>query len=163
MTDQTETTDALVEAPAPQTTPEELATERASELASELEKQLGLDAAADEKQSPYMRDRPFLVVEIIGAPKSGTNTCKAGWAKTPQNWDMRERISLVDRVNHSTMAKATIIIDVLNKKAVKNPYAAEMNDEKVAQHFLFKYYEKVGEGIRNWQILRSREKRASAS
>ena len=97
----------------------------------------------------YLRNRPFLVIGIISRPSQGVNTSKPGWAGVTGSTTVYEQPSLVDRVNDSHLKNASVIIDVINGKIVKNTFKDTPASE-VVNHYLEKYRPQVTEAMDIW-------------
>lgn len=98
----------------------------------------------------YLRNRPFLVVTNVARPSKDAKTSVKGWNNTQTNVNVFERVSVVDSVSGRLLQEATIIIDILNNKVVKNRYATSSDEEKVLQHFISKYGKEVTQGLEIW-------------
>jgi hypothetical protein len=97
----------------------------------------------------YNRNRPFLVIELRHIPKPTANTRVKGWMNDPDNLVMTEHVSVVDRLNAKQMT-ASLIIDLLDGKLLKNARAGEADDEMVIAHYVKKYDDMIKDGLRNW-------------
>lgn len=104
----------------------------------------------------YLRRRPFLVIyEIMrpGRDENGNpvNTSKAGWKDVPGQLVPFERPLLVDRVSAKQMTEAAFIIDIINRRIVKNRYSSSQYDpEAFLSHYTEKYAEQITEALRIW-------------
>jgi hypothetical protein len=109
------------------------------------------DIAATSLSAPlgdrYNRYRPFLVVSMTGVPQRGAKTSEKGWSEKANAWNVLESPVIVDRVSNKMMTEASVIIDILNTKVVKNRYG---NDEEVVKYYLGKYSAEISESIRIW-------------
>jgi len=94
-----------------------------------------------------MRSRPFLVVKTISRPAAGIDTKVKGWADRKDAWTVYERVSIEDRVSDKSMREATVVVDILGGKCVKNRFG---NDDNVAGHYMEKYKEECKKGIDVW-------------
>ena len=84
----------------------------------------------------YLRHRPFLVIEFYAQPVEGTRTERKGWLAKQV-----EHPRLLQRISHTTMRTATVIIDVWNDRVLKNRLCADgkMYDDEVLEHYKAKY------------------------
>jgi hypothetical protein len=109
----------------------------------------------------YNRHRPFLVVTPIGTVdpvrRAAGVTRHKGWAQVAHNWDVDERAEIVLRVSNRHMSEASVIIDIVNSKAVKNRYNVTDRDGKVAgdddtvmAHYMGRYAEDITRALKNW-------------
>lgn len=96
----------------------------------------------------YLRNRPFLIINNTYEPSGTVRTEVKGWKDQPGALTNLEQPLLVDRVQASHLSRASVIIDVLNKKIVKNRY--EEDPTAVMNHYLNKYKSAVMEAIRVW-------------
>ncbi len=105
----------------------------------------------------YLRNRPFLVVNIIYRPQKNVNTSKKGWHEVAGNMSAFEQASLVDRVNDTHIRNATVIIDVMNAKLVKSQHS-DTPEQEVVTHYLEKYRSQVTEAMNVWLSNIARKK-----
>jgi hypothetical protein len=98
----------------------------------------------------YLRNRPFLVITQTGRAARHVKTEVPGWAVEQNNWAVTERPVIVDRISDKMMTEASIIIDLLNTKLVKNRFAETGHDEKVMEYYLGKYSTEVTQGMQIW-------------
>jgi hypothetical protein len=96
-----------------------------------------------------LRERPFLIINSIFRPKRHVKTEKKGWAESNDNFDIFESPSVVDRVSSRHMTEATVIIDINNKRTLKNRFEAA-DDAEVADHYLTKYADQVNQAMDIW-------------
>jgi hypothetical protein len=111
------------------------------------------NAPADAVQIPrterYLRNRPFLVIEMTRRPAKGVNTAVKGWADVTGNMASFEKAGVVDRVNTTHQINANVIIDVMKGVCVKNGFAGA-SDQEVVQHYMEKYRPQVAEAMDIW-------------
>ena len=98
----------------------------------------------------YLRNRPFLVITQIGRPAKHVKTNVAGWAIEGSNWAVTERPMIVDRISDKMLNEASIIVDILNTKLVKNRFGESGPDDKVMEYYLGKYSAEVTQGMQIW-------------
>jgi hypothetical protein len=96
----------------------------------------------------YLRGRPFLIVTTSYRPGAGRATTVKNWGKEPSAWTMDEIPLLTDHISNKTMASATVIIDVVNAKMIKNRYDTE--DDQVMAHYLSKFREQTKQALSLW-------------
>lgn len=99
--------------------------------------------------SKYNRNRPFLLITHHASPANGQKTESANW-KNDGKWDINEEISIVDRVNDRHITSCSVIVDILNRKLVKNRFSESHSEEEVVKHYLTRYNKEVVEGIEIW-------------
>jgi uncharacterized protein with ATP-grasp and redox domains len=93
-------------------------------------------------------NRPFLVITHIQTPEKGQRTNLHGWTKDAE-WATHESMKIVDRLNTKTLTTASIILDILDEKVVKNRYDSISNTE-IFDEYIKKYLEDVQEGMIAW-------------
>jgi hypothetical protein len=98
----------------------------------------------------YLRRRPFLVLSEVARPAAGVRTEKKGWMDEPGQLVRFEQPSIVDRVSTNHLKGASLIVDLLNRKIVKNRYSAMGTEEQFLAYYLEKYAEQITEGLRIW-------------
>jgi hypothetical protein len=106
------------------------------------------DAVPEEKiiiGDRYHRRRPFLVVTSVRRPAKGQRTEQKG-----AQLQRFETPSVVDSVSNTHLREAEVIIDIMNRVAVKNRFLEVADDEKIAETYLAKYAEIVTEGLSKW-------------
>jgi len=99
--------------------------------------------------SKYNRGRPFLVINRIASPSEGEKTSTKDWGKTGK-WKMDEEILIVDRVTNKHTLQATVIIDILQRKMVKNRFSNTTDNDTVIKHYLTTYNDHVVDGLQTW-------------
>lgn len=109
----------------------------------------GPDAIQIPRTERYLRNRPFLVIEVIQRVAKDVNTTKAGWKDVTGNLSVFEKPSVVDRINATHERNATVIIDVMKGTCVKNGFTGAENQEVVA-HYMEKYRPQVAEAMDIW-------------
>lgn len=98
----------------------------------------------------YLRFRPFLVIDLYNSPADHVKTHMKGWTGLPKNWMSRENPYVVDRINTKHMKQATVIIDLMNKKLIKNRFSGTPGDEVIA-HYQSRYSTQIAEAMDIWR------------
>lgn len=98
----------------------------------------------------YLRNRPFLMVSIAARPARGVHTHVKGWGDTYTNWEQTEQRIVTDRVNAVHLRDYNVIIDVLNRKIVKNVFKENTPDDEVVNHFMNRYQNEIQEAMDIW-------------
>jgi len=106
------------------------------------------DAPNRPSPSPYLRNRPFLVIRIKRMPEKHARTEKAGWMKQDLNWRDAEEREVVDSVTPKVMREAAIIIDIINQTTVKDRTGG--NSTQTALRYLAKYKADVERAMMIW-------------
>lgn len=95
----------------------------------------------------YLRNRPFLIVELSHRPARGVKTHVKGWADSALKIDAFEKVAVVDRVNSKHEIESAFIIDILNRKVIKNRLIDTRSEEEVIDHFFNKYQDEITRGM----------------
>lgn len=111
----------------------------------------------DAKNEPYLRNRPFLAVNILQRPAKSVKTEVKGWRDITGNVENFETPYVVDRVNAIHLRNAAIIVDVLRSECVKNQFSETPNDE-VAKYYINKYQSQITEATEIWLTNQIRAK-----
>jgi len=111
----------------------------------------------DAKNERYLRNRPFLIVNILQRPEKSVKTEVKGWRDVTGNIENFETPYVVDRVNSTHLRNAAIIVDVIRAECVKNQFSQTPNDE-VAKHYINKYQAQITEATEIWMTNQIRAK-----
>lgn len=97
-------------------------------------------ATKDTSKFDYLRQRPFLVVDYVIRPTDRTE--RAGWMA---NHTVEEHPRVLLRISPQTMCRATVIIDLLNDRIVKNRLrtTGTLFDDEALAHYKRKYADMV--------------------
>ena len=110
-------------------------------------------ASQDSPKFAYLRNRPFLVVDIYITPavpkgQERTRTERKGWMKNENNISHSEDPHIVDRVKDKHLTQATVIIDLLRDTVIKN--RLDDSNEAVLTHYKQKYSSMINQGQTTW-------------
>lgn len=94
----------------------------------------------------YLRNRPFLAVELSYLPAKGVNTGRKGWQDQPGAMQTLERVSFVDRIKD--LSKFTVVIDIINSVVLQN--RSSMSSDEVMAAYLGNYREQVTQALSVW-------------
>lgn len=97
----------------------------------------------------YLSKRPFVVITNRYKPAPGSRTEQKGWAER-SGWEVHEEMTVVDRITNKHTTYATVIIDVMEAKLVRNGLKGTSTDDEVLNHFMTKYKPQVSEAISIW-------------
>lgn len=97
----------------------------------------------------YLRGRPFLIIKTFHRPAANVSTVLKNWGEQPDAWVSHETPMVADHINRSMMESATVIIDLVNSKLIKNRYS-DTPDDKVMEYYLNKFSAQTKEGISLW-------------
>lgn len=98
----------------------------------------------------YFHGRPFLVIDLHFLPKPNVKTHQKEWAKTAANWDTNETPRIVTRLNFNTIRSASVIVDIANKKLIKNRFSSS-EDDVIYKTYTEKYYPQVKQAMESYE------------
>lgn len=101
----------------------------------------------------YLRNRPFLAVELTQRPADGVNTKVRGWQKQPGALRTYEKVSFLDRINNKT--GFAVIIDIINSAVLLN--SSTQSDNEVMATYLGKYRSEVTQALTVWAEREARK------
>lgn len=110
----------------------------------------------DAKNERYLRNRPFLVVNILQRPSKSVKTEVKGWRDITGNVENFENPYVVDRINDTHLKNAAIIVDVLRSECVKNQF--ESPNDEVAKYYINKYQSQITQATEIWLTNQIRNK-----
>lgn len=90
----------------------------------------------DVSKYDYLRNRPFLVITLYHQPCEGARTERRGWANESTLRTV-EHPAVVSRISANILRTATIIIDILQDRVIKNRLrdnAIAFDDEVLARY-----------------------------
>jgi hypothetical protein len=107
----------------------------------------------DTPKFAYLRNRPFLVIEIYINPASTKShdrvrTEKKGWMKDEKNISHAENPMVVDRIKDKHLIGAAVIIDLLRDVVLKN--RLDDSNEEVLAYYKQKYAGMIEQGKTSW-------------
>lgn len=105
------------------------------------------------------KGKPFLVVYHHKRPAKGQKTELKNF-KNDGQWETIEQVKYFDDINkRAIINEATIIIDIFDRKIIKNRYG---NDDNVVEHYLSQYKKETAEAIQNWikRLVQTKPKEA---
>lgn len=94
----------------------------------------------------YLRDRPFLTVELSYRPSPDANTGERGWQQKPGAMQTIEKVSFLDRIRDDN--NFVVIIDIINSAVIKNRYGK--SEDELMANYLGKYSEEVKAALAAW-------------
>lgn len=74
----------------------------------------------DVSKLDYLRHRPFLVITATTRPAANVHTNRKGWNEDRKNVVVTEQPMLVDRITTRHLREATVIVDILQDRLIKN-------------------------------------------
>lgn len=92
----------------------------------------------------------FLVVSHVTRLAKGIHSNKKGVATNPDNWETLENMVITDNVNKRLMTMASVVIDLLNGKVVKNRFADQHSDTETFQSYVDRYQADIGVALKRW-------------
>jgi hypothetical protein len=96
----------------------------------------------------YLSKRPFLIINTKFLPGPGAKTSVPGWTDK-FGWNVSEEVAIVDRITNKHQTYATLIVDILEAKCIKNGFL-NSTKEDAAVHFMAKYKEQIKEAVGIW-------------
>jgi hypothetical protein len=97
----------------------------------------------------YLRNRPFLIIEYASKPAVGQKPHLKDFGKTAE-WEVTEIPSIVTRIGKRHEIEAHVILDLFNKKVIKNRFSKD-EPEVVYAHFYTKYQEEIDKVVESHQ------------
>jgi hypothetical protein len=110
-------------------------------------------AYQDTPKFAYLRQRPFLVIEryLVPANRRGLDRVKTerkNWMQDERNISVEEYPSVVDAIKTQHMASASLIIDILRDRVIKN--RLNESDDAVLTLYKRKYSNIIEQGRNKW-------------
>jgi len=102
------------------------------------------------EKTVYLSHRPFLIIDLIHKPSASARTHIKGWMDRPNAVESHENPYLVDRVAARHLRQATVIIDLMNKKMVKNRFK-DTPAQEVYDHYTRKYGGHIAQALSIWR------------
>jgi hypothetical protein len=106
----------------------------------------------------YLRNRPFMKIQTSWNPTKGSRTHIKDWDKLPKNendtknrWELKERYSVVERIDKKDLTECSTIIDILEMKIVTTRYQIEK--ENVLDFYCSKYTKYMCDILVEWNKL----------
>ncbi len=113
-------------------------------------------------QDKYLRNRPFLVIQLIKTPGKNAKTSVKGWGFNDSNWNNLENPKIVDRINDKQMNESNIIIDIANSKLLKNNAFMDNDESEIVVHYLKKYEKNILEVMNQYGAFLQAQSAAKA-
>ena len=104
----------------------------------------------------YLSKRPFVVITNRYTPAPGSQTQKKGWAEK-SGWVINEEMTVVDRITSKHESYATVIIDVMETKVLRNRLPDLGNDDAL-RHYMTKYKAQIQQAIGVWMERMAQDK-----
>lgn len=98
--------------------------------------------------SNYLRNRPFMVITYSYVLANGQKTNVPGFGKTAQ-WEPIENMVIVDRVSSNQLARAELVLDLLENKVVKCR-DGEIDHKTVFDRFVARHFDDVKGALATW-------------
>ena len=95
-----------------------------------------------------MSKRPYIIIVFGVHPTEEARTEMPKWLDTESNVKITEEYSFSLKITDKQMHSASVIIDLLSKKVVKNRYPEHYSDDVILKH----YYDKYGDEIKRYII-----------
>lgn len=98
------------------------------------------------------KDKPFMLIQFIHQPAPGEVTSKKNWGELG-NWQTKEFVMFVDRLNQDHFVDYAIIIDILNGVVIKNSLD-NVSKGEIYGYFINKYKNNVLKAVDVWRKKR---------
>ena len=108
-----------------------------------------------------LRSRPHMIIKHLSRPAAHARTEIKGWKELDESYlKLEEIVSFSTKVHYKDIVESTIVIDILNKKVVKNRYG--LDDFKIMEHYSSKYEKDMVKALNLWSLSLSMEERQLA-
>jgi hypothetical protein len=107
----------------------------------------------------YLSKRPFVIITNRYTPGPHAQTQKKGWSDTA-GWVVNEEMTVVDRVSAKHQSYATVIIDVMEAKVIRNSFE-DMTNDALLTHYMTKYKAQIQQAISVWMERLARQRALS--
>ncbi|MNR94406.1 hypothetical protein D3C72_254810 [compost metagenome] len=92
----------------------------------------------------------YLAVTHVTRLAKGIHSNKKGVSTDPDNWETLENMVITDNVNKRLMTMATVVIDLLNGKVIKNRFADQHSDAETFRSYVDRYQADIGAALKKW-------------
>lgn len=101
-------------------------------------------------------NRPYMVITHRQKPAKGVHT-NTKVTDEATRWEVTENMVILDRPpSSSKSASASLVMDLLEGKVLKNRFAGEVSDTEIFTRYFEQYREDITEALKEW-ALRSPE------
>lgn len=94
----------------------------------------------------YLRNRPFLCVEISYRPAKNIRTNRAGWQHQQNALQAFDRVAIMDRVNNPM--KYQVVIDVINSAVIRN--STGIDETHLKAEYMSRYKDEIKDALTIW-------------
>lgn len=94
--------------------------------------------------------KPYLIIKHFSNPVPGTNTSKKGW-KDEGLLEVTEHPELKLKVSRNDWMEAAVIIDIFEKKALKNRLINETDDE-IVKFYCNLFKKQIGQFVARYMM-----------
>lgn len=94
-----------------------------------------------------IKHRPYMFITFIQRPSPGSKTNDPTW-KENGTWEVTEKMVISDYPKSRMMLEASVVIDLLNTKVVKNRNG-DLSDVSCNEYFA-RYYVEIVEALKVW-------------
>lgn len=100
--------------------------------------------------------RPFVIITNRYTPGPHAQTHQKGWAEK-SGWVINEELAIVDRIKPRHETYATVIIDVMEAKVLRNRLQ-NAPDDTILTHYMTKYKAQIQQAVGTWMERLSQTK-----
>lgn len=90
----------------------------------------------------------FLIINHVTRVAKGIATNKKGLANDPNNYETFENMIIADRVSKSNQVTASVIIDLLGGKVLKNRF--DVDNTATFRDYVDRYQTEIGDALKRW-------------
>lgn len=90
------------------------------------------------------KERLHLVARYFQKPRPGVNTSQKGWMDHPDNIQWDEQVEVVRNLRNRDQ-QAQVILDLRNKKILRNSFQTEKTFDEVFEYFYLNYSKYITE------------------
>lgn len=106
--------------------------------------------------SDYLRNRPFLCVQISYRPAASVNTGQKGWQSQEGAQKAFDKVTIVDRVSNTLMRNCAVIIDIINSEVIKNNTGRD--GTQLRADYMGRYSEEIKDSLTIWAVKEAQDR-----
>ena len=93
----------------------------------------------------------FLIISHISRLVKGVDASKKGVSTNPDNYETFENMVISDKVARKHILSASVVIDLLNGKVLKNRHSVD--DTSTFREYVDRYQQDIGAALRSWAAM----------
>ncbi len=90
----------------------------------------------------------YLIITHVTRLAAGLPSHKKGVSSNPDNYETFENMVLSDKVSRELNTRASVVIDLLGGKVLKNRF--DLSDAEVFRDYVDRYQADIGEALKRW-------------